>query len=125
MAGCDVGLCLTELGCLSNKFSLPNKAFEYVVAGVPFLFSDLPEVSRILGPEFDGWRIADPARDLAGTVAGLDAGTVEKAKARLAGVALPTWDEEADAMVATYVRLVRSAHDDTHDHLGQDAVDHH
>jgi glycosyltransferase involved in cell wall biosynthesis len=125
VAGCDVGLCLIELGCLSYAFALPNKSFEYTVAGVPFFFSGLPEVSRILGPEFDGWRIADPARDLVGAVAALDAGTVEKASARLAEITLPSWDDEAEAMVAAYVRLMRPVRDDVHDHLGQDAVDHH
>ncbi len=59
-AACDVGLCLIEPSCLSYKLSLPNKAFEYITAGIPFFFTDLPEVKRLLGPSFDRWHVAEP-----------------------------------------------------------------
>src|SRR5262249_54974181 len=33
---------------LNFKFSLPNKVFEYLAAGVPLLGADLPEVRRLV-----------------------------------------------------------------------------
>jgi glycosyltransferase involved in cell wall biosynthesis len=106
VTGCDVGFCLTPLGCLSYKLSLPNKALEYVQAGVPFFFTDLPEVSSLLGPAFGRWRIKDPARDLTEAVTTLTASTIDAARAELAMLRLPIWDEEAEVMIATYAGLI-------------------
>lgn len=41
----DVGICLIENICLSYYYSLPNKFFEYVLAEVPVLFSNFPEMA--------------------------------------------------------------------------------
>jgi len=108
-AACDVGLCLIEPSCLSYKLSLPNKVFEYMKAGIPFFFTDLPEVSRLLGSSFDEWHIGAPARDLRGAVSALTVAAVAEAKASLAAFRLPPWDEEAKAMVDAYVSLIASA----------------
>jgi hypothetical protein len=105
-ASCDVGLCLTQTKNLSYKFSLSNKALEYITSGLPFFFTDLPEVTRLLGPAFDSWQITDPAQDLAASVASLTAAEVEDAKARMAKLDLPSWDDEAEGMIAAYLRLL-------------------
>ncbi len=44
VAGADVGLSIIEKSCLSYYYSLPNKVFEYMAAGVPFICSDFPDV---------------------------------------------------------------------------------
>ncbi len=43
-----LGISLIEPINLSKKLSLPNKLFEYMSRGVPFLSSDLPESNKIL-----------------------------------------------------------------------------
>jgi glycosyltransferase involved in cell wall biosynthesis len=106
VAACDAALCLIQSSCLSYRLSLPNKALEYTVAGVPFFFTDLPEITRLLGPGFRSWMIVDPARDLEEAVAGLSADAIEQATAELGSVRLPTWDEESEAMMVTYLDLV-------------------
>jgi glycosyltransferase involved in cell wall biosynthesis len=105
-AGCDVGLCLTEPSCLSHKLSLPNKAFEYTQAGLPFLFTDLPEVSRLLGPASIDWRVDDPARNLMAVIAALTSDAIDEARANMARLRIPSWDEEAAPMIAAYSALV-------------------
>lgn len=40
--GLDVGLCLIEPVSMSYEYALPNKLFEYMMAGVPSLVTDLP-----------------------------------------------------------------------------------
>ncbi len=51
----DIGCCLIDDICLSYRYSLPNKLFEYLFAGVPVLINDLPEQRKII-EKFDcGW----------------------------------------------------------------------
>jgi glycosyltransferase involved in cell wall biosynthesis len=105
---CDVGLCLIEPSCLSYRLSLPNKALEYVMASRPFFFTDLPEVRRFLGPEFDSWCIANPVQELAKAIQVLTATTIEGAKAAINSLSLRTWDEEVEDMIAAYVRITNA-----------------
>lgn len=43
----DIGLCLLEAVSLSDRLALPNKFFEYAFAGLPILYSDFPEMSKL------------------------------------------------------------------------------
>jgi glycosyltransferase involved in cell wall biosynthesis len=44
----DIGIVLTQDICLNHHFSLPNKLFEYLYAGLPVIGSKIPEVERII-----------------------------------------------------------------------------
>jgi 1,2-diacylglycerol 3-alpha-glucosyltransferase len=44
----DLGICLLEPKSLSYKYSLPNKFFDYIFAGIPVIVSDLPEMRRLV-----------------------------------------------------------------------------
>jgi glycosyltransferase involved in cell wall biosynthesis len=44
----DFGISLIEDVCLSYRYSLPNKMFEYLMADLPVIVSNLPEMRRIV-----------------------------------------------------------------------------
>ena len=47
-ASADCGICFIEDTCLNYRFCSPNKLFEYIMACVPVLVSDLVELKRLV-----------------------------------------------------------------------------
>ena len=44
----DFGISMIEDVCLSYRYCLPNKMFEYIMAGVPVIVSNLPEMKKLV-----------------------------------------------------------------------------
>ncbi len=47
-ASADFGISTIEDTCLSYKYCLPNKLFEYIMAEIPIIVSNLPEMKKIV-----------------------------------------------------------------------------
>jgi len=58
-AAADIGLCNIVNASLSYYTTLPNKLFEYIMAGVPVIGSDSPEIGRVIREEGVG-EVSDP-----------------------------------------------------------------
>lgn len=107
IASGDVGLCLIEPTCLSYALSLPNKAIEYSMAKVPFLYTDLIEVDALLNGDFSDWRIEPSARALGEALDRLDDSRIFAGRSRLAKIDLPSWDQECQRMISEYQRVLK------------------
>jgi glycosyltransferase involved in cell wall biosynthesis len=59
-AGADAGVSLLEDTCLNHRLALPNKLFEYLMAGLPTIVSDFPELGRVVR-DYDVGLTVDPA----------------------------------------------------------------
>ena len=104
--GAAFGLALFRPTCLSHRLVAPNKLFEYLVAGLPVLASDLPVMASYLR---DGAGIAVAPDDLRAVAAALRAlAEPERNRAaRAAAVAAArglTWERERGVLARCYER---------------------
>lgn len=79
----DVGLAIIENTSLSYYYSLSNKLFEYIHAGIPVVASDFPEMASILDKYQCGWKIHPDATTLIECLKGITPFTIEKKKSNL------------------------------------------
>ncbi len=55
----NLGLCLLEKNGLSYYYSLPNRIFDFMNAGIPILATDFPEIANIVKPNNTGRLISN------------------------------------------------------------------
>ena len=106
--GADVGICLTDNSCLSHYYSLPNKVFEYLHAGLPVVVNPLFEQQKLVETFGCGWVAPeDPAKMLA-LLEGINDAAREGARAGVqrAKTAL-SWEGERRALEKAYRELYR------------------
>jgi glycosyltransferase involved in cell wall biosynthesis len=107
-AGADVGLVGVENVCLSYFFSLPNKLFEYIAAGVPALVNDWPEMKRVVLDQGCGWVV--PGDDDAAWLCAVD--TMDWAAVRRAAECSQraadrfSWTREQDSLRNVYASVL-------------------
>lgn len=109
-AAADAGLVPLRPTNLNNYLGDTNKLFEYLVAGIPAVGSDFPEIRRVIvngpfgpvGAVFDPDDVESVVRALVEVEAAL---TDLKAVAGRAGRALYTWEKESEKLVTLYDRL--------------------
>jgi glycosyltransferase involved in cell wall biosynthesis len=106
----DLGMCLFQGGYLSYYWTLPNKFFEYIHAGVPVLASNFPETQTIV-ERYEIGAVCDPSDPavIAATINDLLSRPDDLARMRdntsKAAQEL-NWEREQERLVALYRRLV-------------------
>lgn len=79
VSGADVGISFIENTCLSYYYSLPNKVFEYLSAGIPFISSDFPDVRNEFESSDLAW-FAPTDKKLQDIIATLDKSEIKRKK---------------------------------------------
>lgn len=109
-ASADIGLILFRNTCPNHLYSLPNKLYEYMMAGLPIIASDLPEMAELIGRERCGILIdpEDP-ESIAGGILELASDGGRRAElgrnGRTAAMARYTWPAQAAVLTGIYDRF--------------------
>ncbi|NLG20470.1 MAG: glycosyltransferase family 4 protein [Actinomycetales bacterium] len=107
LADADVAVVYVRPICLSYRFSLPNKLFESIHAGLPIVAADLPDTSAIVREHSVGevFEATTPAELAAAIQQVLGDPTAYRAAAAQAAGEL-TWEHEAAELIALYTRVL-------------------
>lgn len=109
----DVGFALIENTCLSYNFCMPNKLFEYGMAGVPCVVTDLPEMRKYVNNNNCGFVLSNVGSEsligLVDKVMNSDL-TEIKNNAR-AGAISNSWEKQELVMTNVYRDLFGESHD--------------
>ena len=105
----DVGLCLFKNRGLSSYYSLPNKLFEYLMAGLPVVGSDFPEIAAVLRQGPSGALVApnDPAAigEAVRLLVEDQPRRQSYSEAALRAASVLNWEREAPRLLALYEGL--------------------
>jgi glycosyltransferase involved in cell wall biosynthesis len=110
-AAYDIGFFALPGSSRHNEFALPNKFFEYVMAGLALCLTDLPEMARLvreynLGTTF---RNVGP-QSIAATINALEPASIDRYKRSALDAARELcWEREAERLVSAYGALLGSA----------------
>lgn len=103
LADADVSIVYVRPTCLSYRYSLPNKLFEAIHAGLPIAAADLPDTARIV-EDFGVGRVfgSDSPQDLARVVLEVLEQPDEYRAASRAAIEHLSWEIESERLVSLY-----------------------
>jgi hypothetical protein len=100
----DIGLLALPSHSLHNSFALPNKFFEYAMAGLSLCMSELPEMARLIRQHDMGVTIAETTpKGIAAALNAFDIDAIDRCKRNaLEAARLLSWDEVGKHLVDQY-----------------------
>lgn len=105
-AEADLGLCLLPDTSRHNRFALPNKLFEYLMAGLGVVVSPLPDMTDIIRAHACGVCADVDPRSIAWALSGLDRPAIDRLKRHaVEAAATLTWAREGAKLVDLYATL--------------------
>ncbi len=109
-ASATIGVSPIVASCLNYRYSLPNKLFQYMAAGLPVIASDFPQVREVVEGSGAGWCVDTSRSDV--VAAAIDSALEDPARARAAGEAGRRavverfhWEVAADTLLSVYRRV--------------------
>ncbi len=104
VASADIGIHLMESTCLNHEYALPNKLFEYAMAGLPVIVSNLKEMRRVVESNRIGYVLrANRAEDLLEVLRKVNDADLEEFRPGLDKVAsVYNWEAQEKTLVQIY-----------------------
>ncbi len=105
----DLGLCLIKGSGKSFYHSLPNKLFEYMMAGLPIIASDFPEMKNVIqktgaGATIDPTDVDSISLEVRNMLKNQD-GLVRQHKSALSASKIYNWEKESSVLLQLYSEL--------------------
>lgn len=101
-ASANYGVSLIEPICLSYRYCLPNKLFEYLMVGIPVIVSNLPEMRKVIEHSKSGYILEEFSVDalvqVINSSSTLDSNQIVSEKY--------TWDYQELVMLKSYKELI-------------------
>lgn len=109
-ASCDVGISFIEDTCLSYKYCMPNKLFEYLMAGLPVLVSARPLMQEIVEKESVGIvALSDDSEGFKNAIESIidsDFDTMRNNVSKLRETKKFSWEKQEEKLLQIYQRLM-------------------
>ncbi|MBI2389032.1 MAG: glycosyltransferase [Deltaproteobacteria bacterium] len=103
----DVGLAMIEDVCLSYRYCLPNKLFEYILSGIPVIASDFPDMGQVIDDQHCGWRTRVDSAALHALVSRLDRAMIAAQTSAMRQQPIRFgWHHEAEVLLSAYRRCL-------------------
>lgn len=104
----DIGLLLYEDTCLNHRYCLPNKLFEYNMARLPTIVSNLPEIKKVVKDERIGWVLEkNNAKCLNGLISRIEVSAINKMKFNCDTAAKKyNWEKQEEKLLSSYMRMI-------------------
>lgn len=102
----DVGIALIENICLSYYYCMPNKLYEYYLAGIPSIVSNFPDMSQFIEEAKCGWTVdvnTNEFKDLINRISREDIGNVKSFIRHHNNVL--SWTNEEEKLVTPYLSI--------------------
>lgn len=104
----DIGMIPYENTCLNHLYCTPNKLWEYPIAGVPIIATELVELAKTVRQYEIGWIIKEPLdpRNIAEVVNGITDEQLAHARTKCAEfVRIENWQKYEQVLLDLYHRL--------------------
>ena len=104
----DIGIHIIQNTCLNHYYCLPNKIFEYLMAGIPFIVSNFPEMSKIVADTGGGWTCNPNKKDLMEKISRINREEIDSKKVNIQkNLEKYGWQKEELKYIAIYERLTK------------------
>jgi asparagine synthase (glutamine-hydrolysing) len=105
----DIGYFVHQDVSPQRRYALPNKFFEYVMAGLAVVVSDLPEMARLVKQHKFGSLVPECNEEMiVNAINGLDRQAIDRMKrCALEAAAELNWERESGKMMALYTDLTQ------------------
>lgn len=107
ISSADYGIHLMENNCINHDYALPNKFFEYIMAGLPVIVSNLCEMKKIVEKYKIGFVVKkNTSKELLKVINRLKASDYNRMKTNLEKAAkIYSWENQEKTLINIYENL--------------------